>query len=165
MLSLFSELLFELLSCFTELLSKYALKGQKSSLVNINRWLNWYNGLLVDSWWSINRGFIHSSSSSRLNNLNSLRIFYFFLDWPLSLSRYLVMRSLLCCAKWVTLIRHWRLFWLISLGLLLLLLLGNGRLILRRWTSEMYGLIYIVAYRSFHFQLSTVYPFAGLPVL
>ena len=156
MLSLFSELLFELLSCFTELLSKYALKGQKSSLVGIKRLLSCLDGLLVDSRRSINRGSVNSSSSSRLNSLRRLRFLDLFLDNLLSWSG--LFGSLLPgWTKWLIMIGHWKFVWLRSLGLLLILLLyDDSGLLSRRGSTKVDRLVNHVAYCSTQFTHSFI---------
>ena len=157
LLSLFSELLLsiclELLSLFSQfhlqLLSKNTLKGLKCGLVGISRLLNSLSKLLVDSRRSINRGSTHSSSSGKPNSLRRLRFLHLFLDQPLSWSGNLFGRLLLGCAKWILLIDHYKMVWLRSLGLLLLLLLlSDGGLISRSWSAEVDRLVDLEAYFS-----------------
>ena len=137
-------LCFELLSLFSQfllqLLSKYTLKGFKSSLIDINWLLFWRNGLLASYMRSINRGSTYSSSSGRLNSLRRLRLlclFYSQIRW-----------WLLCCAIWVILIGCWKLVCLRGLDLLLLLL-DDGGLFSRRGSCEVDWLFDIIVYCSF----------------
>ena len=146
-------------SLFSELLSEYALKCLKSSLVDIRRLLNCLDRLLVDSRKSISRESTVSSFSGKFNSLRRLRLLLLLFNRPLNWS-HLFERSLLCCAIRVILISHWSLVWWRSLGQLLLFLLGDYWLISRRWSTEVNRLIDIVAYCS-----ATSCKFTGLPVL
>ena len=108
---------------------------------------------------SIDGGSTHSSSSGRL------RLLRLFLDQLLNLSGNLYRLWLLCCTIWIILIGHWRFVGLRILGLLLLLFLGDGRLISRRRSSEVNRLYNLYIFRSFNLMSILMCPFAGLPIL
>ena len=128
--------------------------------------MNCFNGLLDGFRRSINRGSTHSNLTSKLISLRRQRFLHLFLGRSLSLRSYLIWRSLLCCAIWIIVIDHRRFVWPRCLRLLLLLLLGDGRLILRRGPKEMDWLIYVIAYCSLYVNIvKIIEPFAGLPIL
>ena len=159
------QLLLKLLSLFYELLCKYTLKGLKSSLFDISWLLNWLSGLLVDSRRRTYRGNTYSSSCARLNSLRNLWLLRLFFDRLLNSRSKNLRWSLLCCAMRVILISHCRLVWLGRHGLLLLLLLCYGGLISRRGSSKVNRLVDVVAYCSFIYFTTSIFPFARLPIL
>ena len=158
-------LLFLLSEFFLQLLRKYALKGLKSSLIDISWLLDCPNGLLVNSRISINRGSTQSSSFGRLNSLRRLRLLCLFFDRSLNcIDHY--KRFLLRCAFLVIRISHLMLVWLRIIELNFLFFLDDGGIISRRGSTKVDRLVNQVAYLSniCVFIAFTVPP-AGLPIL